>query len=105
MTDRIVEHNYVNASDNIAQYEADQCNRQQVTIEQYAEYWGQYGIPVWHFNRLTAEIGLDPWFQVNDRLDQSIADANIYFVGDEEVNKDYPLFIQKRDIAVIEKEE
>ena len=105
MTDRIVEHDYVNASNNIAQYEADQCDRQQVTIEQYSEYWAQYDIPVWKFNRLTSDMGLDPWFQVNDRLDKSMIDDNIYFVGNDEVDGDFPLFIQKRDMLAIEKEE
>jgi len=105
MTDRIVEHDYVNASDNIAQYEADQCNRQQVTIEQYSEYWAQYDIPVWKFNRLTSDMGLDPWFQVNDRLDKSMVDDNVYFVGNDEVNGDFPLFIQKRDMLAIEEGE
>ena len=105
MIEQIVEHDYVNASDNIAQYEADQCNRQQVTIEQYMEYWAQYDIPVWRFNKLTNDMGLDPWWQANDQIDQSTSDDNIYFVKDQEVNGDYPLFIQKRDMLAIEKEE
>lgn len=105
MTDRIVKHKYIAASDNIAQCLADQCNRQQVTIEQYAEYWAQYDIPVWRFNRLTYDMGLDPWFQANDQLDRSIADDTVYFIKDEKVDGSYPLFIQKSDMLIIEKGE
>ncbi len=104
MTDRIVKHDYVDASDNAAQYQADQCNRQQVTIEQYMEYWVQFDIPVWTFDCDAFEFGLEPWKQVNDYLDQSTADENIYFVGELEVDQDYPLFIQRKDLIEIQKE-
>lgn len=101
MIDMCVEHDYVNATDNIAQYQADQYNRQQVTVEQYMEWYAERDVPVWSFSPTLFEFSLDPWKLVNDGIDQSTTDNNVYFLGEVEVDKDYPLFIQKMSVMVV----
>lgn len=59
----IVEHQYVNASDNLAQYHADkECvkPRQEVTIDFYLDYLCDESFWRWIGDQ-DAEMGLDPW--------------------------------------------
>ena len=96
MTNQTVEHEYVNASDNIAQYEADRCGRQQITIKQY---WENYiDTPVWRFDVVAHEMGLECWHQVGDSIDQSTLNKNLYYLGSVKVSGDFPLFVQKKDL-------
>jgi hypothetical protein len=60
----VIPHCYVNASDNVAQFEADRLPspRQEVTVDFYLEHMVDLDRPLW---RWTADedhhIGLDPW--------------------------------------------
>lgn len=59
----IIEHQYVKASDNLAQYYADkECRkpRQEVTVDFYLDYLCDESFWRWTGDE-DAEIGLDPW--------------------------------------------
>lgn len=56
----MVPHNYTNASDNLAQYEADQIGRQEVTVDWYLDNMIDEPIFRWTSD-CDANCGLDPW--------------------------------------------
>lgn len=56
----MVPHKYFNASDNLAQYEADALNRQEVTVDWYLQHMIDASIFIW-IGDAHAECGLDPW--------------------------------------------
>jgi hypothetical protein len=56
----MVPHDYLNASDNIAQYHADQIGRQEVTVDWYLDNMIDACVFRWTSDD-DAAMGLDPW--------------------------------------------
>jgi hypothetical protein len=57
---KMIEHRYINASDNEAQWYADkECDRQEVTADWYLE--NMCDEPLWLWLDGQTELGLDPW--------------------------------------------
>ena len=56
----MVPHSYGNASDNIAQYHADQIDRQEVNVDWYLDNMIDACVFRWTSDD-DAEMGLDPW--------------------------------------------
>lgn len=75
-----IPHKYVNASDNIAQYRADQCGRQAITVAEYFDHDWMADLTVYSFSVEDDEMGLDPW---------RIVDLDRYMPG-REPNPDKP---------------
>lgn len=56
----MIAHKYKNASDNRAQWEADQIGRQEVTGDWWREHMCDEPLFAWTSD-FDAEMGLDPW--------------------------------------------
>jgi hypothetical protein len=99
MTSNIIEHNYLDASENVAQYMADQCGRQCVTVDYFIEHMVDcYG---WTFNKEDHEYSMDPW-KMFDGVDQATKGQSRYinFVSgsDKVVGPNYAVFVQRKDM-------
>lgn len=58
----MIPHRYINASDDLAQYEADQIGRQEVTLDWFIENGIENDIALWAWvSDEAAKFGLDPW--------------------------------------------
>lgn len=55
----MIPHSYVNASDNPAQYAADQLGRQEVEIDWYLD--NMIDAPIFRWVEGQEDLGLDPW--------------------------------------------
>jgi hypothetical protein len=99
MTSQIIEHDYLNASENVAQYMADECGRQCVTIDYFIEHMVDcYG---WTFSKENHEYSMDPW-KMFDGVDQATEGQSRYitFVSGSEkvVGPNYAVFVQRKDM-------
>jgi hypothetical protein len=82
----IIQHKYKNASENAAQYEADQIDRQEVSISWYLENMSNYPFFRWIPNHI--EYGLDPWqFYMDFPISQEQAEL-----------QSWRIFVQKKDL-------
>lgn len=104
----LVRHTYFNATDNLAQYEADRCGRQAITIADYFADDRLCDLAVWTFNVKNHELGLEPWRDVGSAalLDRWVPGkapdpAKPYLIGDRSVGPDHVLFVQKRDLIAL----
>lgn len=92
----ILEHKYVDASDDVAAYSADQCKRQAVTAE-------------WAFEHLCDETlyvyreqgyGIDPWLTIDGGMDK-LTKTEVYILcfgstGELAVEPSFRVFASKR---------
>lgn len=62
---RIIPHRYGSPAENVAQYEADGCGRQEVTIDFHLKH--MTGFPFWRWMEDEYLSGRDPWHLL-DRL-------------------------------------
>lgn len=56
----MIPHEYKNASDNLAQFQADKIGRQEVTVDWYLEFMCDEPLFLWTSDE-DFECGLDPW--------------------------------------------
>lgn len=56
----MIEHRYSNATDNLAQYEADKIGRQEVGADWYLEHMCDAPLFAWTSDE-DLKLGLDPW--------------------------------------------
>ena len=83
----MVPHKYTNASDNLAQYEADQIDRQEVTVEWYLEHMIDACVFRWMDDEAQA-FGLDPWrFYMDLPIDP-----------EDVAERGWRLFVQRKDM-------
>lgn len=93
--DGVINHAYINASDAPGQFEAEQCNRQAVTVRWLFEHPDATG---YLFNKEAAEDGLDPW-RVIEGVDAK-PDNSAYYVeygrtGTKEVAPDFEVYVSR----------
>ncbi len=77
----MIEHEYRQASDDEAQWSADQIDRQEVTLEFYLEHMTDEAAFIWMDNM---DMGLDPW---------KLTDDPSYFLKEGQ-----RLFVQRKDM-------
>ena len=83
----MISHSYRNASDNLAQYHADQIDRQEVTVDWYLDNMIDACVFRWTSDE-DAEMGLDPWrFYMDLPLDP-----------EEVKERGWRLFVQRKDM-------
>lgn len=83
----MVPHNYINASDNIAQYEADLIGRQEVTVDWYLDHMIDAPVFRWVSDE-ASEFGMDPW--------RFYADLPIE--PEDAIARGWRLFVQRKDM-------
>ena len=85
----MIKHNYKNASDDLAQWDADRCGRQEVTPEWYEEHGIDRDLPFYFWKRNLSDesckFDLDPW----------IIGVDFGY----QYNPGYRVFVQKRDLV------
>jgi len=80
-------HEYLNASDNLAQYEADQIGRQEVTVGWYFDHMCDEAVFRWTSDE-EAEMGLDPWRYY----------ADLPIEPEDAIARGWRLFVQRKDM-------
>ena len=84
----IIPHDYVNASDDLAQWEADGCGRQEVTPEWFSQYGVEHNLPFYLWTHGWSEemcnLDMDPWIVGED--------------FDYQMNSSRRVFVQKQDL-------
>jgi hypothetical protein len=103
--DGILKHDYVNASDDIAAYCADQCGRQAVTTE-FAFAKMDADETFYLFSYDAYDAGHDPWVTIDGGIDRLTKDPNKYVLcygrtGEFEVQNDTRIFADKRAVQRI----
>lgn len=92
----MIRYDYMNASDNIPQWLAEQCNRQAVTIEYY--YNNLVDCPAWTFNNAWHSQGLDPWLCI-EGVDKDVKCPAYHIdygtASTRKVAADHIIFVQK----------
>jgi len=83
----MITHNYVSASDNIAQYEADQVDRQEVTVDWYLDHMIDACVFRWTSDE-DHMCGLDAW---RFYMDLPIEPEDVKDRG-------WRLFVQRKDM-------
>lgn len=85
----MIKHDYKNATDDLAQWFADRCGRQEVTPEWFAQYGIELDLPFFFWNRgksdEAVEFSMEPWIIGND--------------FDYQYKPEYRVFVQKRDLV------
>lgn len=85
----IIQHNYVDASDDLAQWMADQYGRQEVTPEWFWKHGIELDLPFFFWVRERSEdrfdFGMDPWIIGTDFGYQ--------------MNSTRRVFVQKKDLV------
>lgn len=84
----MIPHNYVNASDDRAQYEADRCGRQEVTLDWYMEHGVDHDLSFFRWVPCQIEFGLDPW---RYHMDMPIDPEEVQVLG-------WRIFVQRKDL-------
>lgn len=103
-----VKHTYLDASEEPAQFAADQCGRQAVAVAEIFADERLVDLPMWTFNVEDDDCGLDPWRTVGG-LDQYVAGRapnperpfiveNSSGTRSKDVAGDYVVFMQKCDL-------
>lgn len=83
----MVPHLYFNASDNLAQYMADQIGRQEVTVDWYLDHMIDAPLFRWTSDE-DADLGLDPWrFYMDLPLEP-----------EEVIARGWRIFVQRKDM-------
>lgn len=95
----VINHAYINASDAPGQFEAEQCNRQAVTVRWLFEHPDVTG---YLFNAEAGGMGLDPW-RVIEGVDAK-PDNSAYYVefgrtGSKEVAPDFVVYASRASVA------
>lgn len=94
--DGILRHSYVNASDDLAAYQADRCGRQAVTA-QYA--WDNLVDETLY---VYIEGTPDPWLTIDAGLDKNLRSGKIVLcygrTGEMEVDPGFRVFVSKRKL-------
>jgi len=75
----LIKHKYVHASDDIAQYTADDCGRQEVTREGAEHAVCVIGEDIYAWSQSNYDMGLDPWFMIDHPDDRP--DARYFITG------------------------
>ena len=83
----MIVHQYKNASDNLAQYEADQIGRQEVTVDWYLDNMIDACVFRWMDDE-AQEMGMDPW---RFYMDLPIEPEDVKDRG-------WRLFVQRKDM-------
>lgn len=83
----MIEHKYTKASDNIAQFEADQIGRQEVTVDWYLDNMIDAAVFRWVGDE-DAQMGLDPWRYY----------ADLPIEPEDAIERGWRLFVQRRDM-------
>lgn len=83
----MIPHSYRNASDNLAQYAADQIGRQEVTVDWYLDHMIDAPVFRWTSDD-DSQMGLDPW--------RFYADLPIE--PEDVAARGWRLFVQRRDM-------
>lgn len=96
----ILQHKYVNASDDIAAYKADQCGRQAVSVEW--AYRNLVDCTLYVFRTANHELGLEPWLTIDAGVDRNLI-GNEYIlcygsVGEKIVPPNFRIFASKKDV-------
>lgn len=87
----MIRHEYTKPSDNMAQYTADQCGRQEVTLDWYWQYGVIFDLAFFRWIDGQAEMNLDPWrFHMDLPID--LEDAK---------ERKWRIFVQKKDLERI----
>ncbi len=94
----VIPHKFINASEAPAQYEAEQCDRQAVTVEFLADHPDLQG---YLFLDGQAEIGLDPWRMI-EGVDYTF-DRATFFVewgrtAEKEVDRLFQVFVSRKQL-------
>ncbi len=90
----MIVHNYTDASDNLAQYEADQLDRQEVTVDWYLDNMIDACLFRWTGDE-DAELGLDPW---RFHMDLPIE-------PEDAKERGWRIFVQRKDMPAEERTE
>ena len=93
--DGIIEHTYVKASDDVSAWDADQCNRQAVTVAFAYEFLCDE--PLWRHSQVAAEYGMDPWSLIDSVDKPNDGRYEVWFTGTKSkvVEADFRLFAQR----------
>lgn len=83
----MIPHSYINASDNLAQYEADLIDRQEVTVDWYLDHMIEAPVFRWT-NDEDHSCGLDAW--------RFYADLPIE--PEDVIERGWRLFVQRKDM-------
>ena len=83
----MIPHSYLNASDNVAQYHADQIGRQEVTVDWYLDHMIDACVFRWTGDE-DEEMGLDPWRYY----------ADLPIEPEDVKARGWRLFVQRRDM-------
>lgn len=83
----MIPHTYKDASENVAQYQADLIDRQEVTVDWYLDHMCDESFFRWTSDE-DAEIGLDPW---RYHMDLPIE-------PEEAVERGWRIFVQRKDM-------
>lgn len=102
MTSGIVTHQYLDASDNLAQYAADSCLRQAVTAAFAYEHLVDEN--VYLFSAEADALGLEPWTLLQGMDKSSRDEPKPYFLeygraGSLPVAADFQVFVSLKTLA------
>ncbi len=99
MKGKIIPHNYINASEQPGQYDADQCGRQAVTAQWLYEHPDVFAFIYREENN---DMCLDPWLVITG-VDKNVGNEDIWLDynsrGEMLVGPDYQVFVSKKDAA------
>lgn len=103
MIEGVLLHNYVNASDDIGAYQADQCNRQAVTAEWAFEHLVDETLYVYRTDDAHGESGFDPWLTIDGGMDK-LKDNGMFVLifgrtGELVVDPKFRVFASKSKVA------
>lgn len=95
----IIQHQYVNASEQPGQYAADRCGRQAVTA---AWLWANPDVDGYLYDKANDDMGLDPWTHIVG-VDKVIKTGRIVletgYSGERVVDPDHIVFVSKRSLV------
>jgi len=100
ITQGILPHRYINASDDPEAWAADQCGRQGVTVEWFFRQMDP-DTPAWVYDSHANECGLDPWREIegiDPFVDGERFDLWMITGKGHEVQKDFRIFVQVKAI-------
>ena len=101
----VLAHKYVNASDDIAAYQADQCGRQAVTAQWAWDNLCDETLYVYLTDDAHGEGGFDPWLTIDGGMDKR-TDCDVFILcygrtGEMPVDPAFRVFASKRAVQQV----
>lgn len=98
----ILPHQYVDASDDIAAYRADQCGRQAVTAQFAWDNLCDETLYVYLTDDAHGEGGFDPWLTIDGGMDK-LTDQEVYILcygrtGEMKVDQKFRVFASAKAV-------